>query len=131
MISKKIANRAWEIRRAAAKKWGCGVMQISWKGCLQLANCKIVTGVWMGCFQRADTKTKAANKMRAFYKDMCEAYPERSMMEYNLMSKNDSVFAKQVMLEMVRTREVEDVTDDDSRYRIIEVTTDSKRIIAA
>lgn len=35
-----ITKRAWEIRREAAKKWNCSVMEISWKGCLEMANKK-------------------------------------------------------------------------------------------
>lgn len=32
-----INRRAWEIRKKAAKKWNCPVMEIIWKECIQLA----------------------------------------------------------------------------------------------
>lgn len=34
----KLTKKAWEIRKEAAKKWNCGIMEISWKGCLEMAN---------------------------------------------------------------------------------------------
>lgn len=37
MINSDINKKAWQIRKAAAKKLCCKVMEVSWKHCLRLA----------------------------------------------------------------------------------------------
>jgi len=34
----ELTKSAWKIRREAATKWGCKIMEISWKGCLIMAS---------------------------------------------------------------------------------------------
>lgn len=38
MFNSKQIKKAWKIRREAAVKFGCGIMEISWKECLKMAN---------------------------------------------------------------------------------------------
>lgn len=38
MFNSKQIKNAWKIRREAAVKFGCGVMEISWKECLKMAS---------------------------------------------------------------------------------------------
>ncbi len=37
MFNSTHLKKAWEIRREAAKEIGCGVMQVAWKVCLEMA----------------------------------------------------------------------------------------------
>jgi hypothetical protein len=38
MFNSKQIKKAWKIRKEAAVKFGCGVMEISWKECLKMAS---------------------------------------------------------------------------------------------
>lgn len=42
---KKIVIKAWEIRRAASKKWSCPIMEISWKDCFNQAKSEILNNL--------------------------------------------------------------------------------------
>lgn len=45
-FTSKLIKRAWKIRKEAAVKWGCKVMEISWKLCLKEAKDIIEIESW-------------------------------------------------------------------------------------
>ena len=55
-----INRRAWEIRREAAKKWNCGVMEIVWSACFKQAKKEIISNLklsqeeWMEFFTKKE-----------------------------------------------------------------------------
>jgi len=38
MFNSKQQQKAWKIRKESAVKFGCGIMEISWKECLKMAS---------------------------------------------------------------------------------------------
>jgi len=42
MFNSKQQQKAWKIRKESAVKFGCGIMEISWKECLKMASEKTI-----------------------------------------------------------------------------------------
>lgn len=45
-MTSKLNKKAWKIRKNAAKKLNCKVMEISWKACLEIAAKPLVKRIW-------------------------------------------------------------------------------------
>lgn len=42
MFNSTQIKKAWKVRREAAKKWECGVMEISWKECFKMTGLELL-----------------------------------------------------------------------------------------
>lgn len=51
MFNSKQIKSAWIIRRESAVKFGCGVMEISWKECLKMSKEEKSSDVYDECFE--------------------------------------------------------------------------------